>query len=156
MTLVAGLMIAVGVVGVVVPVLPGLLLAWAGVLVWALARQDGTGWAVLGLATAMAAVGMVVKYALPGRRLREAGVPWTTMTLGFVLGIAGFFVLPVLGFVVGFVLGVLLAELARLGSGDLAWASTRRALAAVGWSMLIEFTTALLIAAIWLAAVVIL
>ena len=51
--LVAGLVILVGVLGVVIPVLPGLLLCWAGVLLWALLGDAGSGrWVVLGLATA--------------------------------------------------------------------------------------------------------
>ena len=34
MTAVAGLLIVLGLAGVVVPVIPGLLLVWAGVFVW--------------------------------------------------------------------------------------------------------------------------
>lgn len=154
-TLLAGVMIVVGLVGVVVPVLPGLFLAWAGVGVWAVDRQDTTGWVVLAVATALVVVGSVVKYLLPGRRLRTSGVPWTTLALGGVLGVVGFFVIPVVGLVVGFVLGVYLGELARLG-GDrrAAWPSTRAALTAVGWSILIELATGLLVAATWVAGLV--
>jgi len=36
-SVIAGIAIAVGVVGVVIPVVPGLLLSWLGVLFWALA-----------------------------------------------------------------------------------------------------------------------
>jgi uncharacterized protein len=70
LTLVAGIMILAGLVGVVVPVLPALPLVWGGVLVWALGRQDAAGWAVLLVATVIAVAGLIVKYLLPGRRLR--------------------------------------------------------------------------------------
>ena len=63
-------MIVVGLVGVVVPVLPGLLLVWGGVALWALERGDATGWTVLAVATVLTAIGSAVKYVLPGRRLR--------------------------------------------------------------------------------------
>jgi uncharacterized protein len=44
--------VTVGIVGVVVPVLPGLLLCWASVLAWALLTDAGRGrWVVLGTAT---------------------------------------------------------------------------------------------------------
>jgi len=66
-----------------------------------------------------------------------------------VVGIVGFFVVPVVGLVLGFVLGLWLAERARLGPGE-AWQSTRQALAAVGLSMLVEFAAALAIAVIWI------
>jgi uncharacterized protein len=55
--------------------------------------------------------------------------------------------------VLGFVLGIYLAEYARLGR-DGAWPSTRTALGAVGWSILIELAAGLLATAVWVGAVV--
>ena len=152
LTALAGLIIVVGLVGVVVPFLPGLPLVWGGVLLWALGRHDTVGWATVAIATVLAAAGIVAKYALPGRRLRGAGVPMSSIVLGGVLGVVGFFVIPVIGAVLGFVLGIYLAERLRLGGGS-AWPSTRSTLAAVGWSIAIELSAGLLMAAIWLAAV---
>ena len=147
--LVAGLVILVGVLGVVLPVVPGLLLCWAGVLFWALLADVGNGrWAVLGLATAVAVIGTVVKYLWPGKRLKSTGVPTMSMLAGGVLGLIGFFVVPVVGLVLGFILGLWLAERVRLGPGQ-AWPSTRSALGAVGLAMLVEFAAALGIAVIW-------
>jgi uncharacterized protein YqgC (DUF456 family) len=148
-TVLSGLAILVGVLGVLIPVLPGLLLCWLGVLLWAILGDAGGGrWAVLGLATVVAVAGTVIKYLWPGRRLKSTGVPTSSLLAGGVLGLIGFFVIPVVGLVLGFVLGVWLAERVRLGPGQ-AWASTKQALAAVGLSMLVEFTAALGIAAIW-------
>ncbi|XVV10645.1 DUF456 domain-containing protein [Actinoplanes sp. CA-131856] len=148
-TLVAGLAIAVGIVGVVIPVLPGLLLSWAGVLLWALLGSDSGGrWVVLAVATLVALGGAAVKYLVPGKRLKSVGVPNTALLAGGVLGVIGFFVIPVIGIVIGFVLGVYLVELQRLGH-ERAWPSTRHALAAAGMAMLIEFTTALAVGVIW-------
>src|SRR5687767_3982637 len=115
MTAVAGLLILLGLAGVVVPVLPGLLLVWAGVLVWFLDDRDTQRMTVLIAVTLVLALGTVVKYLVPGRRLREAGVPWGTIALGALLGIIGFFVVPVIGLLLGFVLGVWLGEMMRLG-----------------------------------------
>ena len=148
-TLAATIMIAVGLVGIVLPILPGLVLVWGGVAVWAFGRQDVVGWVTLGIATAIVAAGTVVKYAIPGRRLREGGVPWLTLAAGAALGVVGFFVIPVVGMVVGFVLGVYLAELGRLRTHNAAWPSTKRALAAVGWSILIELVTGMIVAVGW-------
>ncbi len=146
-------MIVIGLVGIVVPVLPGLLLVWGGVAVWALEVQTTGAWVTLVLATLLGAAGTAIKYLLPGRRLRESGVPWRTMGAGSLLGIVGFFLIPVVGVVVGFVLGVYLAERVRLHTHAAAWPSTVRSLKAVGWSMLIELATGLLIAATWVVAV---
>ena len=101
----------------IVPVLPGLMLSWAGVLVWAIFADRGWGkWVVFGVATAIAVVGMVIKYAWPGRNLKRNGVPNLSLFVGGVLGIIGFFVVPVIGLLLGFVLGVYLSERIRLSS----------------------------------------
>jgi uncharacterized protein YqgC (DUF456 family) len=148
-TLVAGVAIVVGILGVVIPVVPGLLLCWLGVLAWALLSDAGPArWAVLGLATVVALAGTVIKYLWPGKRLKTTGVPTSSMLAGGLLGVVGFFVVPVVGLVLGFVLGIWLAERVRLGPGQ-AWPSTRGALGAVGLSLLVEFAAALGVAVVW-------
>jgi uncharacterized protein YqgC (DUF456 family) len=150
---VVALVIAVGLVGVILPVLPGSLLVLGAVLVWAWDIGSTTGWIVFAVATMFIALGSVVKYVVPGRRLKDNDIPTSTLLLGGVLGVVGFFVIPVVGLVVGFVLGVYLAELSRVGT-DRAWPATKHALKAVGLSILIELVATLLAAAAWVAGVV--
>ena len=121
---IVGLAIFAGLVGVVVPVLPGLVLSWGAVLVWALAERTPAAWTVLAVSSLLLLASQVLKYVVPGRRMRQAGVPWRTMAAGGVLGIIGFVVVPVVGLVIGFVLGVYLAERTRLRSHQDAWPST--------------------------------
>lgn len=148
-----GLGIALGLVGIVVVAIPGLILVWAAVAVWAFVEKTPTGWIVFVIATVLAVVGQVVKYTVPGRRLREAGVPRGSLLIGGLLGLAGFFVIPVVGLVLGFVLGVYLAERLRLKDHRRAWPSTKHAIEAAGLSIAIEMAAGLLIALSWLAAV---
>ena len=147
---IAGVLIVAGVLGVILPIIPGLLLSWGGVLLWALLSDTGGAvkWLVLALATVIAAVGMVVKFLWPGRKLKGSGVPLPSLLAGGVLGLIGFFVVPVVGLILGFVLGIWLVERVRVGAAQ-AWPSTKRALAAAGLSMLIEFTAALGVAVVW-------
>jgi uncharacterized protein YqgC (DUF456 family) len=148
--LLVGLAVIVGLVGIVVPVLPGSVLILLAVLVWATEGASRTGWIVFAVVTTLLVVGTVAKYALPGRRLTATGVPRRSLVLGGLLGAVGFFVIPVIGLVIGFVLGVYLAEAQRLGGGG-AWPSTRAALSAVGLAILIELAAGLLAAATWFA-----
>ena len=152
-SLIVALAIAVGLVGVVVPLLPGLLLVWGAVAVWAIVEGGIAAYVLLGVGTALALAAQVVKYLVPGRRLQRAGVPNRSLLLGGLLGVVGFFVVPVLGLLLGFVLGIYLAERARLGAHDTAWTSTRHALTAVGLSVLLELTAALVIAIGWAGTV---
>ncbi|MEV4710034.1 DUF456 domain-containing protein [Micromonospora sp. NPDC049374] len=154
-SVVAALAILAGLAGVVVPGLPALPLCWGGVLVWSLFGDAGAGrWLVLAAATLVAVGGTVVKYAWPGRNLKRAGVPTSSLLAGAVLGLVGFFVIPVVGLVIGFVGGIFAVERLRLGDTRLAWPATKRAVAAAGLSMLVEFLSGLVIGALWVAGLV--
>ncbi|MGV9976244.1 DUF456 domain-containing protein [Micromonospora wenchangensis] len=151
-SVVAAIAIVAGLAGVVVPGLPALPLCWGGVLLWAIFGGAGPGrWAVLAAATVVAAAGAVIKYAWPGRNLKRTGVPTSSLLVGGLLGLVGFFVIPVIGLVIGFVGGVWGAERLRLGSNQLAWPATVQALKAAGLSMMVEFLAGLVIAALWVA-----
>jgi uncharacterized protein YqgC (DUF456 family) len=147
----AGLAIVVGLAGIVVPILPGTVLVGLAVLAWAAYVGGSVAWTAAAVAVAVLGVGAVVKYALPGRDLKARGIPRSTLVVGGLLGIVGFFVVPVVGLFLGFVLGVYLAELRRVGRTR-AWPATTAALRAVGFSMLIELVAALIAAAVWVAA----
>jgi len=152
--LLVGLAIGLGIVGVVVPVLPGGLLVWGAVVVWALNVQKAAGWVVLAVSTLAIGATQVLKYVVPARRLRDSGVSRASMAVGLVAGIAGFFVIPLVGLFLGFPLGIYLAEWYRFRSHRLASESTRTALKHVGLSILIELTGVLVAAAAWLVVVV--
>jgi len=145
--------IALGLAGIVVPVLPGSLLVGAAILVWAIERAEAAAWAVAAVSLALLLVGAVVKYLVPGRRLQRAGVPVSTLVAGGVLGVVGFFVVPVVGLPLGFVLGVYLAEWRRRGHQQ-AWPATVHAVKAVGLGLAIELLFGVLAACVWVVGVV--
>ena len=148
------LVMLVGLVGVLLPVLPGLLLIGLAGLAWA--GLDGGGaarWTVFAAMIVILLVGTVVKYVLPARSARTTGAPRSTVLLGAVGAIVGFFVIPVVGLVIGGVGAVFLAELRRLGDTGSAWRSTRAVLVGVGVGVLIELAAGLLAILVWIAGV---
>ena len=149
--LLVALAIAVGLAGILVPVLPGSVLILGGVLVWALDVGGATAWAVFAVVAAILVMGGVVKYLVPNRRLKSVGVPSSTQWIGAAFGIVGFFVIPVVGLFVGFVLGVYAAERRRVGQD--AWPSTKAALRAVGLSILIELVAGVAATLVWVGGV---
>ncbi|MGS2807266.1 DUF456 domain-containing protein [Nocardia sp. MW-W600-9] len=146
---IVGLVILVGLIGVIVPILPGVILIFAAIAVWAFMTGGSAAWTVLAVATVALVISAVVKYTWPGRRMREAGVSNRALLFGAILGVVGFFVIPIVGLFIGFVLGVYLAELYRLKTNDLAWPATLHALKGVGLSMLVELFGALIAAGVW-------
>lgn len=149
-----GLAILLGVAGTVVPVLPGSLVVLVAVLVWAAVTGTPTAWVVFAAVGLVIAIGQVVMFLVPGRRLKAAGIPGRTLLVGGLLGVVGFFVVPVVGLFLGFVGGVYLMELARVGSAE-AWPATVHALKAAGLSVLIELAATLVAASVWVAGVVV-
>ncbi len=149
MEIVVALMMVVGVVGIVVPVLPGLLLVVAGVVLWALEERSTTGWVVLGVVAGVYLAGLVLQWLVPGRRMKRAGVQTSTLLAGVVTAIVAAFVIPVVGLFVGFPLGIFLVSLARTRDHKEALRATGHALRAVGTNILIELVTAFTIIAVW-------
>jgi uncharacterized protein YqgC (DUF456 family) len=146
--------IAIGLVGVLVPLLPGTLLVYAAIAVWAIVEQNTVGWVVLGVVTAILAATMAIKYLWPVKRMRAADVSPATLAAGAVAGVIGFFVIPVLGLLVGFVLGVYLAELVHRRDQRWAWASTVHAVKGAALSVGVELAGGLLATAAWVVGVV--
>ena len=135
------------------PLLPGILLVYGAILVWAVVEHNVTAWVTLGVVTVLIGVTTLIKYMWPTRRMRAADVGTGTLLIGAVLGIIGFFVIPVLGLVIGFVLGVYLAELANHRDQRLAWTSTKHALKGVALSVGVELAGALLATVAWVFGV---
>jgi uncharacterized protein YqgC (DUF456 family) len=147
------LAIAVGLVGILVPLLPGTVLVFGAILVWALFERTTVAWVTLGIVAALLAATLLVKYLWPMRRMKSADVGTLSLVAGAVLGIIGFFVVPVLGLVIGFVLGVYLAELAKRRDQRVAWTSTVHAIKGVALSVGVELAGGLLATVAWVVAV---
>jgi uncharacterized protein len=147
------LAIAVGVVGIVVPLLPGTLLVFAAIAVWAVIENNVTAWVILGVVTLLLGAATMIKYLWPMRRMRAADVRTLSLVAGSMLGVIGFFVIPVVGLVIGFVLGVYLAELGNRRDQRVAWTSTKHAVKGVALSVGVELAGALLATVAWVAGV---
>ncbi|MUL76004.1 DUF456 domain-containing protein [Mycolicibacterium sp. CBMA 226] len=154
-TVLVALVIAIGLVGIVVPVLPGGLLVFLAIAVWAVVVHTATAWVVLGVAAALFLAGEVIKYLWPMRRMRRADVSTRSLIVGGILGVIGFFVIPVLGLALGFVLGVYLSEYSALRSSSRAWTSTKHAIKGVALAMGVELTAALLATVAWVTGLVV-
>ncbi len=152
-TVLIGVVILIGLLGILLPAIPGALVVLAAVFIWSSEEATTASWAIFGVAAVCVAVTQVVKYTVPSRRMVHSGVPRSSMVVGALLGIVGFFAIPVVGLVLGFVLGVYVAERRRLRDRRAAAGSTRSAIRAVGLSMLIEFVGALTAAATWVFGV---
>ena len=144
-----------GLVGIVIPVVPGSAIIALAVLVWAIDAEAGAAWAVLAVVLVLLAVGWASTYVVTGRRVHRAGVPTSSLVVAGLAGIVGFFVLPVVGLFVLFPLGLYAMEYRRLRDHTAARSSAWVAIRATALGMLIELALASSAAATWLIAVLV-
>lgn len=134
----------VGLVGIVLPVLPGLALINVAVLVWALYDRGTAAWVALVVCLLLWAAAVVLQYLVPGRRLVAAGVPTWVLLVAGLAGVVGFFVVPVVGLPLFFVGAVYLVQSLRARHLGRSLGSTWQAIVAVVMSQAIELAAGVL------------
>lgn len=141
---------AAGLIGTVVPVLPGLVLIWGAAVVYGLiAGFGGVGIAAFAVITLLLGIGMAMAYVLPKRAGQRGGAAKSSLRMGMAGAVVGFFVIPVVGLPIGGAAGVLLGEYNRLHDWPAAWAATRTVLGGFGLAVLAEFTAGVAMVATW-------
>lgn len=147
---VVGLVMLLGLIGVLVPGVPGPAIVWAAVLWWAVSDTSEAAWIVLIGSTVLLLVNQALRPLLPSRSTRRTGAPRRALVIGGAAGLIGFFVVPVVGGVLGFVGGIYGAERIRLGSHRGGWAATRVIMRTSGYPLLVELFACLLVVGAWL------
>jgi uncharacterized protein YqgC (DUF456 family) len=151
--LLVGLVMLAGLVGVLVPLLPGLPLILVAAFVWVIADGADAGqWVVFGLVAVITVTAMVASSVIPARRATSAGAPWWVLGAGAAGVMIGFFVIPVVGALVGGPIGIFLGELVRLRDRRTAWATTRATLRGIGVGIAIQMVAGVAAVAIWALA----
>ena len=151
--LLVALAIAVGLAGIIVPILPGAVLVIAAIGVWAFVVGTATSWIVFAVAAVLIGAATIVKYTWPVQRMRRGEVRPAVLGGGGGGGVVGFFGVPVIGLLIGFVLGVFAAEMGIRRDVVRAWASTVHALKGVALSVGVDLIGALLATAAWVVGV---
>ena len=148
MELLVVLAIIIGLLGVIVPILPGVLLVAVAVGGWAVANDV---WWLLAAVVVLTAISLVLKFLIPARTARDAAST-TALAVGAVAALVGFFVIPIIGIVVGFLAGVLVTEMVRLKDLSSAWQATWQTTKSIGITIVVELVAVIWLAGMWLTA----
>lgn len=145
------LIMALGVIGVLLPLIPGPLIIWLTALAYDLIR--GFTWRsgiILAMLTVLMLAGSTTELWLSSAGARRSGASGCAVAVAAVAGLVGFVFFNVLGAILLPTLTVLLIELVRLR--DLRQATRAGGGYLVGWllSTGVELTVALLMIALWL------
>lgn len=145
----------VGLLGLIVPVFPGLTIMWLGTLAYAIiqnAADKMTGWAwfLFGLITVLMIIGNIVDNLIIAYKMRDKYVPWSSILFAFAAGIvASLFFTPLIGLVAA-PAGLFLAESRRLKNRDATIASTKAYMIGWGWAFGARFTIGLMMTGLWM------
>jgi uncharacterized protein YqgC (DUF456 family) len=145
----------VGLLGLIVPVFPGLVVMWLGTLLYALiqsAAGDMTGWkwVLFGIITLLMIAGSIGDNLIIASKMRDKYVPWSSILFAFAAGIvASIFFTPLVGLVAAPV-GLFVAENRRLKDRDAAVASTKAYMIGWGWAFAARFLIGLAMIGFWM------
>ncbi len=141
--------IVIGLIGIIVPLIPGTLLIWITVLLYVLSTGF-TPIAPLSFAviTIISLVAGTSDYWLSLLGASKSGASKRSLLLGTVGGVAGTFIFPLLGTIAGYAAGILAGEYLRQRSVVLALRASLGGVAGWGLAMVIELGGGLLILAI--------
>lgn len=144
------LIMLVGLLGMVIPIYPGVVIIWAAALIHGLVTGFSTleAW-VLILLTMLGIAGTLVDNLLMGGKARRAGAAWTSIGLALAAGLIATFFLPPFGGLIAAPLALYLAEYLRIRNHQLAWRVTRQLLTGWGLAFLARFSIGLVMITIW-------
>jgi hypothetical protein len=149
------LALIVGLLGLIVPVFPGLVIMWLGTLLYALIQNaagnmTGGKWFVFGIITVLMITGSIVDNLIIAYKMRDKYIPWSSILFAFGAGlVASIFFTPLIGLVAAPV-GLFLAESRRLKDKDAAVASTKAYMIGWGWAFGFRFLIGLAILGLWM------
>ena len=143
-----------GLLGLLMPVFPGLVVMWIATLIYAivqagLGNMTWVGWTLFVLITLLMIGGNVVDNIIIAKHMRDKDVPWSSILWSFAAGIlASLFFTPIIGILASLV-GLFLAEWYRLKDRPAAFSSTKTWLTGWGWSVAARIGIGIIMIAFW-------
>jgi len=140
-----------GLFGLVIPIMPGLVIIWVAALGYGIAAGFGAlGWIMFAIITLLMIAGSFIDNVLMGTQARQSGASWVSIAAALVFGLAGNFVLPVIGGLIAALLALFIAEWIRRKNwreslksvGGMAWGC--------GWAFMIRFIMGVVMIGLWL------
>ena len=145
----------VGLVGLIMPVFPGLVVMWLGTLLYALIQNaagnmTGWKWVIFGIITVLMIAGSIADNLIIAQKMRDKYIPWSSILFAFAASlIASLFFTPLIGLVAAPV-GLFLAESRRLKDRDAAVDSTKAYMIGWGWAFGTRFLIGLIMIGFWM------
>lgn len=140
-----------GLVGLLIPIFPGLLIIWLAALGYGLMTGFTTpGWLFFAMITIFYAAGSVLDNYVMGRQAYKEGASLLSILIAMVFGILGNLVFPVIGGFIGALLSLFLVEWIRRKNWRKALTATRGWAVGCGWAVVIRFLFGVFMIGFWI------
>ena len=145
----------VGLVGLIIPVFPGLVIIWLASLVYALIQNSLShmawiDWTLFALITLLMLGGSVVDNIIIAIKMRDNQIPWTSIGLSYLAAILGsIFLTPLVGLLTA-PLALVGAEYLRFRDWRKSFTSAKTYMIAWGWSFAAVFGVGMLMIILWM------
>ena len=139
-----------GLLGLIIPILPGLVIIWVPALVYGILTGFNltSGLLFAGMTVLMIA-GNLVDNLVMGAKARQQGASWLAIGVALAAGIAGSLAFPPFGGLVAALIGLFAVEYFRLKDMQRALESTRSMAIGCGWAAVIRFGIGIIMIALW-------
>ena len=140
----------VGLLGLIIPIFPGLVIIWIGSLAYGLITGfEFPAWLMFSILTVIMIVGSLLDNFVMGKQAHKQGASWLSIVLAILFGIVGTFIIPIIGGFLGAILALFVAEwIHRKNWRDAINATTSLAIGC-GWAVVLRFVLGVVMIALW-------
>lgn len=140
-----------GLLGLIIPIFPGLVVIWLASLGYGIAVGfDVLGWVMFAIITVLMIIGSLIDNILMGTKAHKSGASWLSILAALIFGIAGTFVVPVLGSIIAALLALFIAEWIRRKNHQEAWKAALGMMTGYGMAFAIRFIMGLVMIGLWM------
>ena len=150
------IILIVGLVGLIIPIFPGLFIMWGlGIVPYAIAQSLQNNmttwdWVAFAIITILMITGNIADNLIIARKMRDQFIPWRSIIIAFAAGIlVSIFFTPIVGLIAA-PAGLYFAELNRLKNQSDAWKSTKTYMIGWGWAFGVRFAIGITMIGLWM------
>jgi len=142
----------IGLVGLIVPIFPGLIVIWLAALIYGIAAGNFglKGWIIFILITLLAVFGSIVDNIFMGAKARQSGAAWISIWVSNLAGIIfSLAFTPLIGLLAA-PLGLFISEWIHRKNWRPALNTVRAMLVGWGWSFVSRFAIGIAMTGLWM------
>ena len=150
-TVITGIVMFFGLIGLIVPIFPGLVIIWLAALGFGLISGFTTGgWVLFSIITLLAVVGSLADNVLMGAKALEYGASKRSIFLTLLIAIGVSLFLSPIGGLLSAPISLYLLEKNNGHTQEEAWAITRGLMTGWGWAFVVRFGLGIVMIVLWL------